>query len=102
MFEPANLPPPDENGFFLHPDIPDTEEGESLRERCAALGFDCSFVCMDADAPQGLTDAYFEGTQQDAAAHWSPTPPAGEDWRLVAKFEHEDGPYAMYVKPERP
>lgn len=98
MFEPKNLPPPDENGFFLHPDIPDTEEGESLRARCAALGFDCSFVSLDADAPEELVDAYFEEALTDAAARWTPTPPAGEGWQLVAKFDHEDGPYAMFVR----
>ncbi len=74
MFEPENLPPPDENGLFLHPDIPDTEEGESLRARCAALGFDCSFVSLDDDAPRAFVDAYFEEGLPDVPARWNPTP----------------------------
>lgn len=98
MFEPENLPPPDENGLFLHPDIPDTEEGESLSARCAALGFDCSFVSLDDDAPRALVDAYFEEGLPDVPARWNPTPPAGEGWLLVAKFDHENGPYAMFVR----
>ncbi|MCZ2099545.1 MAG: hypothetical protein LC121_25435 [Anaerolineae bacterium] len=98
MFDPANLPPPDENGLFLHPDIPDMKEGESMRALCAALGFDCSFIGLDDDAPRDLVDAYFEEGRSDVPARWTPTPPAGEGWLLVAKFDHEDGPYAMFVR----
>ncbi len=99
MFEPDKLPAPDANGFFCHPDVPGEDESDNIQELCQRLGFAVHFVRMESDAPEYLTDAYFNGDDLSAPARWIPTPPVGKDWRLVAKYDTEDGPYAMFVHP---
>lgn len=100
MFEPERLPQPDGQGFFSHPDIPDT--GETAGPLIGALreaGFETEFVAMFGDAPEALCDAYSESTDLTAPSRWTPTPPQGWHWHLVAKYDTEDGPYAMFVRP---
>lgn len=100
MFEPENLPPPDEHGLFVHPDVPDIpdEEGPGLKLLLAQLGYESRFLLMTADAPEELVDAYFEGEDLTIPARWTPSVPAGEGWRLAAKFDTEDGPCVLYVR----
>lgn len=94
MFEPEKLPVPDEMGFFLHPDIP----VDDVKQRCKALGFGVSAVDMESDAPE-LSDAWHVDEDMTAPTRWTPTPPAGEGWILVAKYDTEDGPCALFVTP---
>lgn len=98
MFEPEKLPAPDEMGFFFHPDIPGEDESDDVRALCKALGFDAAAVDMESDAPE-LSDAWHEDEDMTAPTRWTPTPPAGEGWILVAKYDTEDGPCAMFVTP---
>lgn len=98
MFDLAKLPSPDEMGFFHHPDIPGDEEGDDVKSLCLAMGFDAAAVDMDSDAPE-LSDAWYEDEDMAAPTRWTPTPPAGDGWILVAKYDTEDGPCAMFVKP---
>lgn len=100
MFEPERLPAPDAKGFFFHPDIPWGKWGDDLRQNCRSLGYDSAFVQMDTDNPR-LGNEYsdfFFGEESDAVSRWHPTPPKGYGWILVAKFDTEDGPYAMFVR----
>ncbi len=99
LFAPERLPQPDEYGFFLHPDIPDTKEDESIVSPLKALGYEAAFVGMDVDAPEALIDDYFDKNDLSAVKRWTPTRPQGEGWTLVAKYDTEDGPYAMFVRP---
>ena len=96
MFEPEKLPAPDDVGLFVHPDIPG-DEGDNVTDLCKALGFKVAVVSMEDDAPE-LSDAWHETGDMTAPARWTPTPP-GEGWILVAKYDTEDGPYAMFVTP---
>jgi hypothetical protein len=98
MFEQRRLPQPDEMGFFFHPDIPGKDESDNVRELCKALGFDVAVVDMEGDNEQ-LADAWHEDEDLTAATRWTPTPPNGEGWALIAKFDTEDGPHAMFVRP---
>lgn len=100
MFEPEKLPAPDEMGFFFHPDIPGEDENDDVRGLCKELGFDTAFVAMDGDAPQDLVDAYFENEETTATTRWTPTMPGGDGWMLAAKYDTEEGPYAMFVRPD--
>ena len=65
---------------------------------CKALGFDAAAVAMEDDAPE-LSDDWSGSEDITAPARWAPTPPAGEGWMLVAKYDTEDGPHAMFVRP---
>ena len=98
MFEPEKLPAPDEMGFFFHPDIPGEDESDDVRALCLALGFDAAGVAMEDDAP-ALSDEWAEAEDMTAPTRWTPTPPNGDGWTLVAKYDTEDGPAAMFVRP---
>jgi len=98
MFEADRLPPPDEMGFFYHPDLPDTDD-ESVGPPLEAIGFEYACVCMEDDAPEDVADAWFHGEDHTAPLRWTPTPPKGDGWLLAAKYDTEDGPYALFVKP---
>ena len=98
MFDPEKLPPPDEMGFFFHPDIPGEDEDDDVHTMCLELGFDAKAVAMEDDAP-ALIDEWFEAEDMTAPARWTPTPPKGDGWKLVAKYDTEDGPAAMFVTP---
>lgn len=92
LFSPERLPPPDEYGFFVHPDLPCDDEDEDVG------GFDIAFVGMEYDAP-GLADEYVDDEDMTAPTRWTPTPPKGDGWMLAAKYDTEDGPYALFVRP---
>jgi hypothetical protein len=98
MFEEIRTPTPDEYGFFCHPDVPGEEESDDVRALCNALGFDAAAVDMESDAPE-LSDSWHENDDMTAPTRWTPTPPAGYGWILVAKYDTEDGPGAMFVRP---
>lgn len=98
MFDPAKLPAPNDMGFFCHPDIPGEDESDDVAALCLKMGFAISAVDMDSDAPE-LSDAWHENEDMTAPARWIPTPPAGGGWVLVAKFDTEDGPCAIFVRP---
>ena len=98
MFEVTRLPAPDDMGFFYHPDIPGEDEGDDVRALCKELGFEVAGVEMESDAPE-LSDAWHEDEDMTAPTRWTPTPPAGDGWILVAKGDTEDGPSAMFVRP---
>lgn len=98
LFDASMLPAPDETGFFYHPDLPDTGEDESILPYIQRMGFEASFVSMENDAPAELTDAWYDG-EQSAPTKWVPSVPEGEGWLLAAKYDTEDGPCAMFVRP---
>ncbi|MFA6204169.1 MAG: hypothetical protein WC710_13415 [Gallionella sp.] len=91
MFELDRLPKPDEYGFFCHPDVPGEEESDDVPALCADAGWECSLVSGD--------DIVDEGSCEYDATKWTPEAPAGDGWLLVAVYDTEDGPYAMFVKP---
>lgn len=45
----------------------------------------------------GVGAAWLSG-HNDVSA-WAPAAPEGDDWRLAAVLEHEEGPYAVFAKP---
>lgn len=98
MFEVSRLPTPDDMGFFFHPDIPGEEESDDVRQLCKNLGFDAEAVSMEDDAPE-LYDNWTEDEDMTAPKRWAPAPPEGNSWLLVAKYDTEDGPAAMFVRP---
>ena len=99
MFDPETLPPPDESGCFVHPDVPGEKESDDVRALCRELGYDLDIVEFEYDATDRLHDDYYERDDKTAVGRWSPTPPDGEGWMLVAKYETESGPCACFVRP---
>lgn len=98
LFDLARLPPPDEMGFFMHPDIPGEEESDDVRAMMHALGFEISGVSFEFDAPDELVEVYFEHDDLTAPTLWTPTPPDGDGWILIGKYDTDDGPMAMFIR----
>ena len=105
-FDPMRLPEPDSMGFFMHPDVPGEDESDDIATMIRDMGFDFSLVDFDSDgdeddvntwrfAHDGLTD----NDMKSCMDRWSPTQPAGEGWILVSKYDTEDGPNALFVRP---
>lgn len=101
MFEPERLTAPDEMGFFFHPDIPGEDESDDVAALLKDLGFEVSGVLMKDDNDE-LSDAWHEDDDVTAPTSWTPTPPKGDGWILVAKFDSDYGPAAMFVKKINP
>lgn len=99
MFDPEKLPPPDESGYFIHPDIPGEEESDDVRALCRDLGYDVAVVEFEYDAGDPLHHDYYEREDETAVGRWTPTPPAGDGWTLVAKYDADGGPCAFFVRP---
>lgn len=94
LFAPERLPARDEYGYMMHPDVPrprDEESWEAMAEACAALGWEADYVRGD--------EIVNEDTGEYDAMTWKPEPPYGGGWRLVAIYDTEDGPCAMFVRP---
>jgi hypothetical protein len=98
MFEPEKLPQPDEYGYFFHPDIPGEEESDDVRAMLRKLGYRAAVVQFEYDAPDEVCDDYYEREDQTAVGRWKPTVPDGDGWQLVAKYDTEDGPCALFVQ----
>lgn len=97
-YAPERTPPRDEYGMFWHPDLPECGEGESIIPLLLAQGFDGAVVAGEGEFPEEAIedghDAYWA-----AMRAWTPTPPHGDGWLLVAIYDHEDGPHALFVRP---
>lgn len=97
LFSHERLPPPDEDtGFFCHPDfaalIGDDEISQDEGcERLAAIGWEGVYVSGD--------DLLSDDTLDYDARGWQPDAPDGDGWMLVSVFDTEDGPYALFVRP---
>lgn len=99
MLEPEKFSTPDRNGFFIHPDIPDDVLAwEGFFEE---NGFATALVKFVEDAPAPLQDAFFKSLLRSCAsvADWTPTPPDGEGRQLVARYDTEKGPMALFARP---
>lgn len=98
MLEPEKLSPPDRNGFFIHPDIPDDVLAwEGFFEE---NGYATALVKFVEDAPASLQDEFFKRFPSSYAtvAEWTPTPPEGEGWQRVACYDTEKGPMALFAR----
>ena len=98
LFDPARLPPPDEMGFFFHPDIPEDHDNdpastEVVQSALKARGWECAWIS---------DDEIMDDRGEYDATKWEPIAPDGGGWQLVAKYDTEDGPAAMFVRPLAP
>ena len=109
LFDPSRQPPLDECGFTDHPDIDqfmvgfdggewkEDDEGIVSREKLLAAGWESAFVAMEYDVTDDEFDAWMERGEPGAPG-WTPTIPNGDGWQLVARYDTEDGPAAMFVR----
>jgi ribA/ribD-fused uncharacterized protein len=91
----------DSLGHWYHPHLPDTDEGVSYGDLLAVFGMEVACIDMEGDAPEDVAERYFEQGGPDCS-DWQPTPPEGEGWALLAIFDTEDGPHALFARKARP
>lgn len=91
----------DADGWLDHHALPVCDEGVRFDELLSAIGLETYFLAMDGDAPQEVADRYFEHGEGNCSA-WTPTPPEGDGWLLLAIYDTEDGPYAMFARRKQP
>lgn len=100
-------PARDAEGWMEHPGIQqlleDGEDGAELPidlEKVRGAGYEACFGLMDdeLDDSHPAWVAYFEAGEGTCAL-WEPEPPEGLGWRLVATYDTDDGPAAMFVRP---
>jgi hypothetical protein len=113
FFHDVRKEEPDQFGWFMHPDLyifhteyngvtPESpgEEGYISDRLLNAFGFESEMVLMedDLDREDPFSVAYFEGGEADIT-DWNPSAPQGDGWKLVGKWDSEDGPVALFVRP---
>lgn len=90
----------DEDGYWVHPAFPSFEDellASEWRDFLRKHGLEAEFVGMEGDAPDEVTDRYFELGDPDCSA-WTPTSPTGEGWFLFGIWDTEDGPTSCWVR----
>lgn len=88
----------DENGWLSHPDYPICDEGTNADAFLSAFGIETWFRSMESDAPDFSERYHEEGLSN--CTEWTPTPPTGEGWLLLAIYDTEDGPCAMFGRDQ--
>lgn len=89
----------DENGHWTHPGWPDDgEECAIPKGWFAEHGLELFIVDFESDAPEALSEAYFEQGNPDCSA-WQPSTPPGEGWFVFSIHDTEDGPVCIWVRP---
>lgn len=104
MLAPERMPARDEEGYVQHPDLDllleEPAEGMAVdsdtpidEAKVRAAGFESAYVSMPVDHA-GSRDYLEFGV----CTAWEPEAPHGDGWRLVAIYDPEDGPAAMFVR----
>lgn len=102
------MPARDEDGSVVHPDLellmvdPPVGDDEQYidADKVREAGYEAAYVTMDAQLAEEhpAYHRYFELGHGDFSG-WEPEPPAGDGWRMVAAYDTDDGPAAMFVRP---
>lgn len=90
----------DDYGYWTHPDLPVWDEG-TTREQIDAWAKENNGTIvvelMDSDAPEEVSDRYFECDEADCS-YWYPHC-SKEGNFLLSIHDTEDGPIAMFFVP---
>lgn len=87
------------NGYGTAPGFEDFAlPDEELAAGAVINGSEISVLRIVDDVKAKEMAAAWVGGNDDISA-WQPLPPLGDDWRLVAVLEHEEGPYAVFARP---
>jgi len=88
----------DELGHWTHPAWPrDGEEDAIPKSWFAEKGLELFIVEMEADAPEEITDQYFERGDPNCSS-WQPSCPPGNGWFIFSIHETDDGPVCVWVR----
>lgn len=102
LFDPAALPPRDEDGTTVHPDLERFYDGTADDEGyidsriLRDAGWDFCVIQFEYDAPKEIADIFY--ADGETWATWEPSIPHGNGWLLAGIWDAEDGPIAYYVR----
>lgn len=89
----------DKNGYGALPGFEDFAlPEEELAAGAVVNGSEVHVLRLIDDPPAKELAARWLGGDNNLG-EWMPTAPAGDDWRLAAVLEHEEGPFAVFAKP---
>ncbi len=88
----------DATGFAWHPELVLLDEGMKVKAFHAALGVEVRHTMAEDDLSMDEYDAMCDAENW---RNWTPKPPSGEAWNLVAIFDTEDGPAAWWMRELR-
>ena len=102
LFDAARMPPRDADGYVWHPDLDERFQHDEWEEyvdlkKFHAVGFQMTTVAFEYDATEEMLKLYYEDGEPGCNS-WTPTVPDGEGWQLIAVYDSEDGPHAMFVR----
>lgn len=87
----------DEEGYWVHPALCGLEADVPFTDGPAVVGMEWRFVRLDRDNDT-IAGRYFESNDPDVS-DWTPTPPEGEGWMLIAIYDTETVPCAAFARP---
>jgi hypothetical protein len=106
LFEASRLPPRDENGWTVHPDLDDRWNMPGNHElfnlaAFADAGLEIAMVELEHDVTDDMHPAYVEYYEEgNGFSKWQPSLPKGDGWLLAGIWDAEDSPVAFYVRPK--
>jgi hypothetical protein len=87
------------NGYGALPAFADfTLPDEDLGAGAVINGSEVAVLRLIDDTNAKEIGAAWVGGNDDVSA-WMPSEPPGDNWRLVAVAEHDDGPFAVFARP---
>ncbi len=105
LFDPARMPAR-EDGWAHHPDIDNMlaegADGEDLpidEAKVKAAGFELTYRSMAADVLDSHPAHQEYWDDGRGCSLWEPVAPEGIDWQLVAIYDTDEGPYALFARP---
>jgi len=84
----------DEDGHLTHPALPICDERVRYDELLAVFGIEAHYVGMESDDSKAYER--YSGADGPDCSYWTPAPPSGDGWLLLAIYDTEDGPYALF------
>lgn len=89
----------DENGYWVHSQIPETESSEIVKEWMNKNKLDHSLTFMEGDIAYDhpIYKSYFEDGNPNFS-NWEPSKPEGRGWFIGGIYETEEGPVCMWLR----
>lgn len=90
----------DSNGWWVHPGIPDFDEGQEKEYRAwlASQGLEVKHAMLEWEPEHPLYDAWFDDGECDCSS-WTPAQPNGDGWFTLSIHDTEDGPVWVWARP---
>lgn len=89
----------DDLGHWTHSAWPqDGEENAIPVTWFADQGLELAITYFENDAPDEMTEAYYENGQPELCREWQPSKPDGEGWFVFSIHETDDGPICVWVR----